>query len=69
MTQTRREILQVLEALSTLYPEVRFGQLVVNVSNWAARIPDATWDVEDEAFLEAARKHLQKRTKDQVVIT
>lgn len=65
MTPTRRDILQVLEALSLLYPDMRFGQLVVNISNWATRVPDALWDLEDEAFLEVARKHLAKRVRDQ----
>jgi hypothetical protein len=63
MTPTRREILTVLEALSECYPDMRLGQLVVNVSNWAAQTPDAAWDVEDEAFLAAARRHLEKRMR------
>jgi hypothetical protein len=61
MTTTRREILAALEALSDCYPDMRLGQLVINVSNWATQAPDATWDVEDEAFLAAARRHLEKR--------
>jgi hypothetical protein len=65
MTPTRAEILKALQALSERYPEMRFGQLVVNVTNWATHIPDGMWDVEDEAFLDAARKHLERRAKDQ----
>jgi DNA phosphorothioation-dependent restriction protein DptG len=63
MTQTRCELLQALEALSRLYPDMRFGQLLVNVANWAARNPDAVWDVEDEQLLDAAKKHLARRTQ------
>lgn len=61
MTLTRREILRTLEALSERYPEMRFGQLVINISNWATETPDATWDVEDEEFLAAAVSHLEKQ--------
>ena len=63
MTLTRRDILQVLEELSELYPDMRLGQLVVNIANWASRVPDGLWDVEDAAFLEAARRHLDRRGK------
>ena len=65
MTKTRREILKALEALSERYPEMRFGQLVVNISNWATQIPDALWDVDDDAFLAAAARHLEKQNINQ----
>jgi hypothetical protein len=61
MTPTRRAILQALEALSNQYPDMRFGQLVVNIANWATQMPDATWDVEDEEFLKAVQDHLEKQ--------
>ncbi len=64
MTPTRLEIFRVLEALSNRYPDMRFGQLVSNIANWAARIPDALWDVEDEEFLAAARQHLERRAQE-----
>ena len=60
MTETRRAILQALEGLSDRYPEMRFGQLVVNVANWTAQQPDHVWDVEDEDFLEAIASHLNR---------
>jgi hypothetical protein len=63
MTPPRLEILKALEALSQSYPDMRFGQLVVNIANWATHIPDAIWDVEDEDFLGAARRHLETRAK------
>ena len=65
MTPARQEILRVLEALSSVYPDMRFGQLVLNISNWATRVPEGVWDVEDEEFLDAAKKHLDKRTRSQ----
>lgn len=61
MTPTRREILQALEALSNRYPDMRFGQLVVNIANWATQTPDAIWDVEDEEFLKAVQNHLEQQ--------
>ena len=61
MNDIRRRILKSLEALSDEYPDMRFGQLVVNVSNWAAQVPDSLWDLDDERFLEAVSRHLAKR--------
>jgi hypothetical protein len=63
MNDVRRQILKVLEALSDEYPDMRFGQLVINVSNWAEQAPDALWDLEDEQLLDAARRHLARRTQ------
>ena len=60
MTPTRRKILDAVETLSEKYPEMRFGQLVVNISNWATETPDATWDVDDKDFLAAAARHLEQ---------
>ncbi len=63
MTLTRLEIFKVLQTLSERYPDMRFGQLVVNISNWASQVPDGIWDLEDDAFLDAATKHLEKRVQ------
>lgn len=61
-TQVRQEILQVLSELSEQCPEVRFGQLVANLS-YLAKGPtnEAIWDLEDEELLAAARRHLEER--------
>jgi hypothetical protein len=63
MTSTREEILRLIVDLSNQHPDWRFGQLVVNVANWASNppLPESTWDVEDSEFLAALREHLQKR--------
>ncbi len=63
MTPTRHDILRLLGEMSQRYPDWRFGQLVVNVANWASNpvLPESTWDVEDEAFLTALREHLERR--------
>jgi hypothetical protein len=59
MTTTRKEILKALGEMSDRYPDWRFGQMVSNVSAWAggAKV-EAIWNVEDEQFLAALKKHL-----------
>ncbi len=61
-TEIRQDILQLLAELSECCPEVRFGQLIANLS-YLAKGPgsEAIWDVEDEELLAAARKHLDER--------
>ena len=60
MTSRTKEILEALEALSERYPEMRFGQMVANVAQWAVGPSrSAVWGVEDEAFLEAIERQLQ----------
>jgi hypothetical protein len=45
----RRDILQSLERLSELAPDVRFGQLIANLSYLAiGPTNEAIWDMEDE---------------------
>ena len=63
-TQVREDILQLLAKLSEYCPEVRFGQLIANLS-YLAKGPsnEAIWDVEDEELLAAARKLLKERRK------
>jgi hypothetical protein len=61
-TQVRQDVLRILAELSECCPEVRFGRLIANLS-YLAKGPtnEALWDVEDEEFLAAARKHLEDR--------
>lgn len=61
MNTTRQELLEVLTELTELYPNMRFGQLVANVS-YRAKGPykESIWDVTDEEWLRAAREHLEK---------
>lgn len=56
----RRDLLQVLERLSEQAPQVRFGQLVANLS-YLARGPEneSVWEVEDDELLTAAERHLE----------
>ncbi|MDK2593456.1 hypothetical protein [Pseudoalteromonas obscura] len=54
-------ICKLLEGLSRKYPDMRFGQLVTNVSYWAnGPTSSAAWDVTDEDWIAAAKGNLEK---------
>ena len=58
-SETRRELLRVLDELSTQCPDVRFGQLIANLATLAkGPTVEAVWDAEDEELLQAARQQL-----------
>jgi hypothetical protein len=62
MTPIRQDVLKVLAELSERYPDMRIGQLVADFASLAkGPKPEAVYDVEDEEFLAAARKHLDKQ--------
>ena len=55
----RQEILRELERLSELAPDVRFGQLVANLTFLAAGPwEEALWDLEDDQLLAAIHQHI-----------
>ncbi len=57
----RSQLLRVLDDLGEYTPDVRFGQLLVNLSYMAKSFTaEAIWDVEDEELLEAAKSHLKQ---------
>ncbi len=59
ITAERQEILRLLERLSELTPDVRFGQLIANLSYLAVGpTNEAIWDMEDEQLLAAIRQHI-----------
>jgi hypothetical protein len=64
MQPVRQEILSVLADLSVYCPEVRFGQLLANLS-YLAKGPtnEAIWDMEDDELLVAAKQHLEALRK------
>jgi hypothetical protein len=68
ITPERKQILQELEQLSELTPDVRFGQLIANLSYMAiGPTNEAIWDMEDEQLLAAIRQHkadLSQRAAD-----
>ncbi|MGH7193008.1 MAG: hypothetical protein ACREJM_05660 [Candidatus Saccharimonadales bacterium] len=55
----RRELLNVLTELSAAMPDVRFGQLIANLSTLARGLSaEGLWDAADEELLAAAREQL-----------
>jgi len=59
ITAQRQEILRLLERLSELAPDVRFGQLIANLSYRAvAPTIEAIWDMDDEQLLLAIRDQI-----------
>ena len=60
----KQEILRVLSELVEHCPDVRFGQLIVNLSCIArGPNPEAVWDMEDDELLAATRSHLEDYEK------
>jgi hypothetical protein len=56
----RNELLAVLAELGAACPQVRFGQLIANLSTLAQGLTaEGLWDVEDEQLLAAAREQLE----------
>jgi hypothetical protein len=53
----RTELVQALSDVAACFPEMRMGQLIVNLAT-LARGPqkESVWDVEDDELLEAAKK-------------
>jgi hypothetical protein len=65
--EVRRELLRILGELGELTPDVRFGQLLANLSYMAKDFTaEAIWDVEDEELLSAARDHLKELSERHV---
>ncbi len=59
--RTRQELFQVLAELNHAQPDVRFGQLITNLSYLARGLSaEAAWDVEDDELLTAARQQLEQ---------
>jgi hypothetical protein len=57
----RRDVLSVLAELSEVAPEIRFGQLIVNLSYLAKGLSsEAVREMEDDELLAAAREHLEQ---------
>lgn len=57
MSAQREEILRLLGRLSELTPDVRFGQLIANLSYLAiGPTSEAIWDMADEQLITAMRQ-------------
>jgi hypothetical protein len=65
--EVRRELLRVLDDLGEYTPDVRFGQLLANLSYMAKSFTaEAIWDVEDDELLSAATSHLKELSERHV---
>jgi hypothetical protein len=54
--ETRQRLLDALAEISRLYPPMRLGQLIENLTTFACEPKvGATWDVEDDELLQAAQ--------------
>jgi hypothetical protein len=58
--ELKQELLRVLSELVEYTPDVRFGQLIMNLA-CIARGPslEAAWDMEDDELLVATKSHLE----------
>jgi len=55
------DLLEAVAELREVFPDWRFGQLVVNLVTAAGGVDAAAiWDVEDEALLAAARRLIER---------
>ncbi len=64
MTAQRTELLQAIQEISELYPDMRLGQLLCNLASMACGSkPEGVWDAEDEELLPAARQLLDSLRK------
>jgi hypothetical protein len=60
-TSTTLELQNAITELHGLFPEWRFGQLVLNLASAAGvSDPSAIWDVEDDQLLVAARRLIER---------
>jgi hypothetical protein len=60
-SEVRRQLLHFLGDLGEHTPDVRFGQLLANLSYMAKSFTaEAIWNVEDKELLEAAKSHLEE---------
>lgn len=58
--ELKQETLRALSELVRHCPEVRLGQLIVNLATIARGAePGAVWNVEDHELLDAARSHVE----------
>jgi hypothetical protein len=68
-SELKREVLQLLSEMVEHCPDVRFGQLIVNLSCIArGPTPEAIWDMEDDELLAAVKSHLEDYERRQASV-
>jgi hypothetical protein len=59
-SELKQDILRELSELVEHCPDIRFGQLIVNLACIArGPTPEAIWDMEDDELLAATKSHLE----------
>ena len=70
MTAERDQAFGALRELAEACPDVRLGQLIVNLSYLARGMAhESIWDMEDEELLRAAQKQLEELRTRHLVAT
>ena len=65
----RFEILRLLAQISERTPDIRFGQLIANVSYLAVGpTAAAIWEMEDDELITALKKHLSDLSNRHAVV-
>ena len=66
----RDDVFQILRELCEHCPDVRFGQLIVNLSYLARGMAhESIWDMEDDELIQAATKQLDVlRSREAVTV-
>ena len=58
--ELKQDILRALSELIEHTPDIRFGQLIANLSVIArGPTPEAVWDMEDDELLDAIKSHIK----------
>ena len=66
--EVQEEILETIADVLEKQPDIRFGQLVASLALFAkGPVKSATWDVEDDELLTAAKRHLESLRSQQEV--
>jgi hypothetical protein len=54
-------VLHEIEKVWRLHPDWRLGQLLCNLAAWIDTSENIVWDVEDDALLAEARRHVEEQ--------
>ena len=64
--EVQEQILETIADVLEKQPDIRFGQLVASLALFAkGPVKSATWDVEDDELLTAAKRHLENLRSQQ----
>jgi hypothetical protein len=57
MNSNKKELLDLIAQLCEKYPDMRVGQLVTNLAQWAkGPVVSATWDATNDEMIAATKK-------------